>query len=501
MKPGIVGSLIFVWAALFSAAAAQAARPVYGGTLTVAMPDEPPGLDPTISTSQAIARIVYDNVLQGLLRVDRSGNIVPCLASSWEVSTDGLSYTFHLRKGVFFHNGQPLIAQDVVVDLQRAMDPNSDHTHHEYYAAIQSVSAPNNTTVVLRLKYRDANLLFNLARPDSVIYPPGEVNTLRTDPIGTGPFRFVRWVKGSEVVLEKFDHYWNPKLPYLNKVVFRFMPDPQTQLAAIQTGQIEAIGDGLGPENALVIKKTKGLKLLRGFTTAKMIMSINNTRPPFNNLLVRRAIAYATNKKALIEGAMFGMGTPIGSHSTPAEYYYKNLTGLYPYDPAEAKVLLARAGYPQGFSATLDLPQPYIDERRSGEVLAQQLAQVGIHLKIRVVQWDYWLSQVFTQGNYQLTVIAHVEPLDMCSIYTNPKYYFHFSNQRVDKLCLQARQTTSLDGRKALYGQVQTILAQFAVNDFLFAVPNLVAVRDEVHNWWTNQPIVAIDMTRVWLSK
>lgn len=478
-----------------------ASTPRYGGTLIVAMPDQPPGLDPTISTSQAIARIVYDNVLQGLVRINRKGEIVPCLAERWSVSPDGLTYTFDLRPHVLFQNGEPLTARDVVLDLERAMDPHSDHTHHEYYQAIASVEAPNPLTVVLHLKYRDANLLFNLARPDSVIYPPQDVLTLRTDPIGTGPFKFVRWIKNDEVILERFHRYWDPKLPYLNRVIFRFLPNPETQLAALEAGQVDVIGDGLSPENALALKQMPGIKVLEGYTTAKMVMAINNAIPPFNNLLVRRAIAYATNREALIQGAMFGMGTPIGSHATPAEYYYKNLTGLYPYNPAKARQLLAEAGYPHGFSATLDLPQPYIDERRTGEVLAEQLAQVGIHLRLRVVQWDYWLSHIFIQGDYQLTVIAHVEPLDMCSIYTDPHYYFHYHNPRVNALCQEARETLSLQRRIALYGKVQTILAEDVVNDFLFNVPNLVALRDVVHHWWINQPIVALDVTRVWLSR
>jgi len=476
------------------------AQPVRGGTLTVAMPDEPPGLDPTISTSQAIARIVYDNVLQGLVRVDRDGRVVACLATSWDVSKDGLTYTFTLRPNVTFHDGTKLTPADVVADLERAMDPSSDHTHHEYYAAIAGVKAGADGTVVLTLKHRDGNLLFDLARPDSVIYPPKDEKTLRTDPVGTGPFAFVRWTRGNSVQLKRFDHYWDPKLPYLDAVTFRFMPDPQTQLAALQSGQVDVIGDGLSPENALVVEKTPGLKLLKGFTTAKMIMSTNNAKAPFNNVLVRRAMAYATDREALIQGAMFGFGTPIGSHATPAEYYYVDLTKLYPYDPAKAKALLAQAGYPKGFTATLDLPQPYINARRSGEVLAQQLSKVGIDLKLRIVQWDYWLSHIFKEGDYQLTVIAHAEPLDI-GIYANPKYYFHYDNPKVQQLVLQAQEATSVAERKRLYGEIQRIIAADAVNDYLFAVPNLVAARGNVQNWWVNQPIVAIDVTKAYLSK
>ncbi|MDE2572081.1 MAG: ABC transporter substrate-binding protein [bacterium] len=482
------------------AQAARAAQPVRGGALTVGMPDEPPGLDPTISTSQAIARIVYDNVLQGLVRVDRDGRVVPCLASGWDVSPDGLTYTFHLRPNVTFHDGSKLGAADVVADLQRAMDAASDHTHHEYYASIESIKAAGDRSVVLTLKHRDGNLLFDLARPDSVIYPPKDEKTLRTDPVGTGPFAFVQWMRGNAVQLKRYDGYWDPKLPYLDSVTFRFIPDPQTQLAALQSGQIDAIGDGLSPENALVVEKTPGLKLLKGFTTAKMIMSTNNARAPFNNALVRRAMAYATNRKALVQGAMFGLGTPIGSHATPAEYYYSDLTNEYPYDPARAKALLAQAGYPHGFTATLDLPQPYINERRAGEVLAQQLSKVGITLKLRVVQWDYWLSHIFKGGDYDLTVIAHVEPLDL-NIYANPKYYFHYDNPKVQQLFLQAQEATSLNDRKRLYGEIQRTITDDAVNDYLFNVPNLVAVRDRVQNWWIEQPIVALDVTQVYLSQ
>ncbi|MEJ2292202.1 MAG: ABC transporter substrate-binding protein, partial [Deinococcales bacterium] len=199
--------------------------PQHGGTVTVAITADPPGWDPTASTSQEIARVVYHNVYEGLVRLDRNGKIVPALAKSWTVSPDGKTLTFQLRSGVKFHDGTPFTAEDVVKTFERAKDKNSGHTHPEYYASIDSIDAGPDNTVVFHLSKPNSTLLFNLARPDSIIYPPSEASTQRSHPIGTGPFKFVKYVPGSEVVLERNPDYYIKGVPYLDKVVFKIMPD------------------------------------------------------------------------------------------------------------------------------------------------------------------------------------------------------------------------------------------------------------------------------------
>ncbi len=480
--------------------AASPPPPQYGGTVTVAITADPPGWDPTVSTSQEIARVVYHNVYEGLVRLDRHGKIVPALAKSWTVSPDGKTLTFQLRTGVKFHDGTPFTPEDVVKTFERAMDKSSGHTHPEYYASIQSVNVGPNDTVVFHLKKPNSTLLFNLARPDSIIYPPSEAATQRSHPIGTGPFKFVKYVPGSEVVLERNPDYYIKGVPYLDKVVFKIMPDPNTRFAALQAGDIDMIADSLPPEQYLQIKKgsVPGIKGTEGTATTEMVLALNNARKPFNNKLVREAITMAINKKAIVDGAMFGLGTVIGTHMTPAEPYFIN-PDPYPYDPAKAKQLLAEAGYPHGFKTKLELPQPYPIERRTGEVIAQQLKQVGIDAQVSVVEWTTWLNRIFLGGDYDMTVIGHAEPRDI-GIYGNPKYYFHYDNPVVQNLLQQAEAATSPEVQTADYQDVGRIIANDAVNVWVFSPPYLVAAKKDIYGFWTNQPTPSIDMTRVYVA-
>ncbi len=315
-----------------------------GGELRVAVLAEPPVLDPTASTSQEIPRMLYDNVLQGLVKFNEKGEIVPALAARWEGSPSGLTWTFYLRKGVRFHDGSPFTAEDVLFKFRRAKDPRSGHTHPEYYQDIGSVEAKDPYTVVFRLRQPNQDFLFNLARPDSVIGPKGRVEEQKTQPVGTGPFRFVAWERGVGVRLERFDGYYEPGLPYLDRVFFRFLPDPNAQLAALRAGDLHVIGLGVSPENALVLQRDPNFKVVTGFTTTEITVGMNNGRPPFNDPRVRRAIQHAVDKKALVEGVMLGFGTPIGSHRSPGESCYVDLSGFYPYDPARARACCRRRG-------------------------------------------------------------------------------------------------------------------------------------------------------------
>lgn len=496
------GTWLALLAVLLAAATAtaQTPEPRYGGTLRVAITAEPPGLDPTISTSQEIARIVYANVHQGLVRIDREGRIVPALAESWTVSPDGTVYTFHLRPGVRFHDGSALDAADVLEMLERATDPHSGHTHPEYYRDITHFDAPDPLTVRIELARPNAEFLYNLARPDSVIFPEGTAAGQAANPVGAGPFRVVSWQRGNRVNLARFDGYYEPALPYLDGVEFRFMPDPNGQLAALLAGDIDVIGYGLTPENGLVIQTQPGFKLLEGSSTSEVILAMNQSREPFSDRRVRQAITHAIDRRTVIEAAMFGFGTPIGSHMTPAEPYYLDLADHTPYDPARARELLAEAGYPDGFTATLALPQPYEYARRAGEVVADQLRQVGIELQLEIVEWTTWLARIFSQAAYDMTIIGHVEPLDI-GIYGNPDYYFRYDSPRVQELLDQATTTLDEEARARLYGQLQRQIADDAVNVFLFALPHLTAMRADVHGWWENQPTVALDVTEVFLTR
>ena len=479
----------------------HAQKPVYGGSLTVAMGVEPPGLDPTTATSAAIPRVVYSNVSEGLVKIDRNGKIVPALAKSHKISKDGKEYTFVLKKGVKFHDGKPFDAEDVKFTLERLMDAQKTGTAHpEYYKDIDSVQAVDSHTIKIRLKNVNSMFLFNLARPDSIIVNKEAVDKLKSAPIGTGPFKFVEWVRGDHVTLAKFENYHGKGIPYLEKVIFKFIGDPSAQIASLKAGDIDAIAYDVSPENALLLEKDPKFKVLNGYTTTKVILSTNNSRKPFTDVRVRRAMAYAIDRSALIKGAMSGYGIPIGSHMDPGNPNYIDLTSTYPYNPEKAKQLLAEAGYPNGFEAVIKLPERYVYAKRSGEIIADMLSQVGIKLKIELVEWGQWIDRVFKNADFDLTVIGHAEPFDI-SIYANPKYYFRYDNPRFQETLKKAEMEPNPKVQKELYVACQKIITEDAVNGFLFVLPSLATMKKEVMNWWKDYPMTAVDVTEVWIAK
>lgn len=489
-----------LFTALF-ASAQDAPAPQYGGEITVAITAPPPGWDPTASTSQEIPRVVYNNLFEGLVKFDRTGAIVPALASAWDISADTLTWTFTIRPNVKFHDGSDLQLSDIVAKFERARDPESGHTHSEYYAAITDITADEAaSTITFVLSEPRSSLLFDLARPDSVIYPAAKAETQRSEPIGTGPFKFVNYIEGSEVRLERFDGYWQEGLPYLDAVTFAIMSDPNSRFAALQSGDIDLIGVALAPEQFIQLQGNPELKGTQGTATAEITLALNNTRAPLDNKLVRQAITHAIDKDALVNGAFFGLGTPIGTHMSPAEPYYIDLTDTYPYNPERARELLAEAGYPDGFTLQLELPEPYNLERRSGEVVAQQLAEVGITAEVSIVEWATWLSRIFTGGDYDMTIIGHSEPRDI-NAYGNPGFYFHYDNPAVRDLLEQIEAAPSDAAANELYQDIARIIADDAVNVWLFSSPYLVATRADVYGFWTDQPTPTIDVTEVYRAR
>ncbi len=489
----------FVLTALLLSSAASAQRTT--NTLNVAIAAEPPLLDPTASPSAEIARVFNLNVMQGLLTVDAGGKLAPLLATGYSVAPGGLTYTFKLRRGVKFHDGSNFGAADVVAALNRARDPKSGHTHPEYYARVASVAAPDPATVVVKLSAPDNDLLFNLARADSVIGPRGKEAAQKASPIGTGPFKFTAWNRGASIVLTRWNGYYDKTLPRLSKVTFKVIPDLSAQLAALRAGDVDVIGYGVGPENIPVIRADPNLKLLTGGSTTKMTIGFNNSRPPFNDVRVRRALAYATNKPEIVQGLFFGQGVPIGSHRTPGEADYLDLSGAYPYDPDKARALLRAAGYTDGkpLTFTFDLPAQYQNEVRIGQAVAAQWAKLGVRAQLRSVEFSTWLSKVFRDADYQATVIGHVEANDI-GIYADPTYYFRYDSPQFRATFEKYRGGPPAQAARAMR-DLQQRLSDDAVNDWVMEFPTIVALNKGVQGWTVGSPAVSLDVTRVFWQK
>ena len=479
---------------------ALAQRPTPGGTLTIALSAEPPGLDPTTSPAATIKRVVHHNLLEGLLKVGRNGRVAPALAKSYSISKDGKEYIFVLHSGIKFHDGKPCTSEDVKYTFERLLDPKTAAPYRMFYEPIESIQVVDPTTVKFKTKKYDSNFLFNLARGDAVIVPKQAVDRLKSAPVGTGPFKFVEWTRGDSVVMAKNPDYYIKGLPYLDKVTFKFIPDPSAQLAALRAGDIDVIAYDLAPENVPALEKDPRFKVSKGNTTTDVIMAMNHSKKPFSDPKVRQAITLAIDRKAVIQGAVAGYGTPIGSHMDPTSPYYVDLSNLYPYNPEKAKQLLAEAGYPNGFEAVLKLPEPYAYARRSGEVIADELSKVGIKLTLEVIQMGQWIDRVFKNADYDLTVMGHAEPFDI-EIYSRPNYYFRYNNPKFQELFKKAEEEMNEGARKKIYAQAQRLLADDFVNVYLFIYPALPAMKKEVMNWWKDYPTIVVDATEVYIQK
>lgn len=476
--------------ALASSTAAFAART----DIVVGLPLEPPHLDPTAGAAAAIDEVGYANIFEGLTRIGSKGEVLPDLAESWEISADGKVYTFKLHTGVKFHDGTTFDAEDVKFSLDRARAENSTNAQKGLFAQIDTVEVVDPATVKVTLKQPQGAFLYNMGWGDAVIVAPESAEGNKEKPIGTGPFKFVNWAKGSSITIEKNADYWGEPV-YLDKAEFRIIPDAAAAVPALLSGDVQAFANvGLGDALAQVESDPR-FKVVIGSTEGETILSTNNKKAPFDNLKVRQAIAHALDREEIIKGASSGLGTPIGSHFSPGNAAYVDLTGTYPHDVAKAKELMKEAGLEGGFKATLKMP-PVAYARDGGQIIASQLKEIGIELELIPVEWADWLKQVFTDKDYDLTIISHVEPNDI-GIYARKDYYFQYDNPAFDKVMAELDVTSDEAKRNELFGQAQKILADDAVNGFLFQLPKIGVWDAKVEGMWENTPTPAVDLTKV----
>ena len=458
--------------------------------ITIGMVLEPPNLDPTAGAAAAIDEVVYANVFEGLTRFGPDGRVLPALAESWEASEDGLVWTFHLHSGVSFHDGSAMDAEDVVFSLDRARGPDSVNAQKALFAGIESVEAVDPTTVKITLAAANGNLPFNLAWGDAVIVAPESVATEATDPVGTGPFRFVDWVQGDHVDIARYDGYWGAK-PALETATFKFISDPNAAFAAMMAGDVDAFPNFPAPELMSTFEADPRFAVIVGSTEGETILAMNNK--VLSDIRQREAIAHAIDRQAIIDGAMYGYGTPIGTHFAPHNPDYEDLTGLSAYDPDLSKSLLAEAGpLPK---LRLMLPPPSY-ARRGGEIVASELRAVGIETETTNLEWAQWLEQVFKNKDFDLTIVSHTEPMDI-NIYARPDYYFQYDDKAFQDLMARFDVTTDPTERSALLKQAQEKIAKDFVNVYLFQLAKTGVADARIRGLWENAPTQANDLTGV----
>lgn len=461
---------------------------------TIGMQLEPPNLDPTGGAAAAIDEVVYANVFEGLTRFGADGSILPALAESWDISEDGLTYTFNLREGVKFHDGTDFNAEDVKFSLDRARADDSTNAQKALFADIADVEVVDPSTVKVTLSKPNGAFLFNMAWGDAVIVAPETAAENAANPVGTGPFTFTEWAKGDRVDLSRNPDYWGEAVK-LDKVTFKFISDPTAAFAAMMAGDIDAFPNFPAPENLPQFEADPRFSVIVGSTEGETILAMNNKQPPLDNIKVREAISHAIDRQAIIDGAMFGYGTPIGTHFAPHNPVYVDLTGQSAFDPEKAKALLAEAGV-SDLTLSLKLPPPSY-ARRGGEIIAAQLRDVGIETEITNVEWAQWIEDVFKGKNFDLTIVSHTEPMDI-GIYGRDDYYFQYGDPDFKAIMADLDKATDPATRTELMQSAQRKIADDYVNGYLFQLARTGVADAKLKGIWPNSPTQANDMTAVY---
>jgi peptide/nickel transport system substrate-binding protein len=460
-------------------------------TLVMIIESSPTNLDPRVgldAQSERIDELLFDD----LLTRDQHFHVQPGLAESWEIR-DPLTYVFHLRKGVRFHNGQPLTARDVKWTFDSLMQGKIRSTKASTYRLVDHIDAPDDYTVVFHLKQPFATLLWNVSGAAVGIVPYGSGAEITEHPIGTGPFRFVSAEQDKDVLIERNDDYWGPKA-HVERVRFAVVPDTTTRALELRKGSADVEINALTSDMVLALEKEPRLQVLHAPGTVLAYMAFNMRDPILKDVRVRRALAYAINRQPMIHYLLRDFARPATEVLPPESWAYSDAEPHYPHDPARAREILDKAGYRALNGVRFHLTMKTSTEestRLLAAVLQQQLRQVGIELDIRTFEFATFFSDV-THGAFQLYSLRWVGGNEDPDIF---EYVFHsarftpnganrsfYHNPRVDALIDQGRSELDQNKRKQIYAEIQHILAEDLPYIDLWYFDNVLVANRRVQN-------------------
>ena len=452
-----------------SLALARQDAPKPGGTLRVATYTDPVGLDPMISSAYSTA-LITEHVYGSLMQYDKELNEVsPDLAESVEISDDRLLYTFKLRQGVTWHDGQPFTAEDVKFSMERQKDPATGSPNAYMYAAVEAVTVVDPATVEVRFGEVQGPFLAFMASPWASMVPKHvveETGDLQTTMVGTGPFKFVSYEPGNSVKLAKNADYYVPDQPYVDELEIVFINDNTSRLNAAITGQVDMVQE-------LAKKDYRQLSAMPNVQTIALesgscnwaYIGMNATKPPFDNPLVRQAVAFAKNRRAIADNVMFGLAIPLTGGIVPAwSWAHAEDLQLYPETPdiEQAKALLAEADMADGFETTIKVSPAYSELAGEAAIDQEALRAVGINTQIVNLEWGTFINDVFGNNDFDMQVCGWGGPFIDPDEFLYPEFHSDqgfnpqlFADPEVDKLLSQGRTTFEREGRKAVYDQVQ----------------------------------------------
>lgn len=466
--------------------------------ITIGIPqDIEDSLDPHNAVASGTEEILF-NMYEGLVKPDSDGNLVDAIAESHTISEDGTVYTFKLRQGVKFHDGSLVTAEDVKYSLDRCAGTSTGEPLVAAFSSIESINIVDDETVEVVLNAPDMEFLAYLT--EAII--PASNEDPAGNPIGTGPYKFVSRAPQENFVLEKFDDYWGTPAN-IETVTLKVIANSDTIVTSLNGGAIDMF---VRITQSMTGELSDDYEVLEGTMNLVQAMYLNNEVEPFNDVRVRQALCYAVDPQEIMDINADGKGTQIGSSMFPAfgKYYMEELNDLYATDLEKAKELLAEAGYPDGFSFTLTVPSNYQQHVDCAQVIAEQLKQIGVTANIQLIEWESWVSDVYTDRNYEATVVGvDASSLTAASLLrrftsTAPNNFINYSSEAYDEAFAKAESSVDDAEKTEYYKECETLLAEDAANVYIQDLPCFVALNKK-YGGYEFYPLYVQDLAKLYI--
>ena len=466
--------------------------------ITIGIPqDIEDSLDPHKAVAAGTKEVLF-NLYEGLVKPDSSGELQPAIASDYSISEDATTYTFTLREGVKFHDGSMVTAEDVKYSIDRCADTTNGEPLVEAYSNIKSVNIVDEKTVEVVLNTPDSDFLANMT---TAVIPASNENP-DTNPIGTGPYKYVSRSPQENFVVEKFDEYWGTPANIEN-VTFRVCANADAIVMNLQGGSIDMFARLTTTQASQLGDQ---FDVLEGTMNLVQALYLNNAVEPFHDERVRKALCYAVDPQGIMDLISDGKGTEIGSSMFPAfgKYYMPELNDVYNQDFDQAKELLTEAGYPDGFSFTITVPSNYQQHIDTAQVLVEQLKNIGVTAQIELVEWETWVSEAYTNRNFEATVVG-VDASNLTAsallarfVSDAPDNFINFSNADYDAAYARAEAAVDDAEKTEAFKECERLLAEHAANVYIQDLPCLVALNKK-YAGYEFYPLYVQDISKLYL--